>query len=211
MFTVKICGLTNLDDARWALEEGADYLGFVLYSKSPRCVTARQLVAIADGLPETVRMVGVFVNEAPVLVKEIAEACGLAAVQLHGDEDVNDFSGLEVPVWRAIRWKAGEWSPEPTVWKPERFLVDAPSPAYGGTGAKADWTAAAAFVAGHRAMLAGGLDPDSVGEAILRVKPLGVDVSSGVEMRPGRKDHKKVGAFIRAARSAAKEAGLENG
>ena len=204
MFTIKICGLTSLADARWAFEAGADYLGFVLYSKSPRAVTARLVAAIADGLPRDARLVGVFVNEAPILVKEIAEACGLAAVQLHGDEDSGDVAGLTVPVWRAIRWKAGIWSPAPAAWKPERFLMDAHSRSYGGTGAKTDWEAAAAFAAGHRAMLAGGLDAVDVGEGIRRVKPLGVDVSSGVEQAPGKKNYKKVAAFIKAARDAAR-------
>ena len=200
MLSVKICGLTNLDDARWALEAGADYLGFVLYPESPRCVTFQELCQISDHLPNGVRKVGVFVNESPIVVKQVVEAAGLTVVQLHGDEDPVDFLAMPVPVWRAIRLKDGRWSPNPLMWMPERFVLDAFSPAYGGTGMKVDWDAAEAFAAGHRCMLAGGLHPDNVAEAIRRVRPSGVDVSSGVEREPGRKDHEKITAFIRAAR-----------
>ena len=200
MISIKICGITNLDDARWALEEGADYLGFVLYSKSPRCVTASELCRIVDGLPDTAKRVGVFVNEAPVLVKTIAEAGGLHAVQLHGDETAFEYSGLTIPVWRAVRLEDMAWTPDPVHWAAERYVIDATSPDYGGSGLTADWDAAEIFAARYRSMLAGGLHPDNVAEAIRRVQPMGVDVSSGVESSPGKKDHKKVAAFIRAVR-----------
>jgi len=205
MLAIKICGLTNLNDARWALEAGADYIGFVLYPKSPRAITVKDLIRIVDDLPETTKKVGVFVNEAPILIKRIVSACGLTAVQLHGDEDPLDFAEIGVPVWRAVRLQDGKWNPAPSAWGPERFVMDAFSPAFGGTGIKVDWDAARQFAAGHRAMLAGGLDSETVGEAVRQVRPLGVDVSSGVESAPGKKDHKKVAAFIRAARDAEKE------
>ncbi len=205
MLAIKICGLTNLDDARWALEAGADYLGFVLYPKSPRAITVNDLIRISDDLPETTKKVGVFVNETPILVKQVARVCGLTAIQLHGDEAPLDFTGTEVPIWKAIRFQDRKWTPAPAAWAPERFVMDAASPAFGGTGTKVDWDAARQFAAGHRAMLAGGLDPETVGAAIRLVRPLGVDVASGVELAPGRKDHKKVVAFIRAAREAEKE------
>lgn len=205
MLTVKICGLTNLDDARWALEAGADYLGFVLYPKSPRAITLKDLVRITDELPETAKKVGVFVNEAPILIKEIAEVCGLCAAQVHGDEDPADFAGMGIPIWRAIRLQEGRWIPGPDLWTPERYVMDAYSPAFGGTGLKVDWSVARVFAAGHRSMLAGGLDPETVGDAIRHVHPIGVDVSSGVERVPGRKDYKKVAAFVQAVRDAEKE------
>ena len=205
MLAIKICGLTNLDDARWALEAGADYLGFVLYPKSPRAITVKELIRITDDLPETAKKVGVFVNEAPVLVKQVANACGLAAVQLHGDEEPLDFAGIGVPLWRAIRLQEGNWNPAPGAWAPERFVMDGFSPAFGGAGIKVDWTAASQFASHHRAMLAGGLDPETVRDAIVRVRPIGVDVSSGVELAPGRKDFKRVAAFIQAVRDAEKE------
>lgn len=202
MLAIKICGLTTLDDARWAIEVGADYLGFVLYPKSPRCITVSELKRLTDELPLEVCKVGVFVNEAPILVKEVAEVCGLTAVQLHGDEDPDDYGHLGISVWRAIRLRDAKWEPDPKMWAPERFVLDAFSPAYGGTGTTLDWAAAGAFSRHHRSMLAGGLTHENVGEAIRLVKPLGVDVSSGVELAPGRKDHRKVAAFIRAAREA---------
>lgn len=209
MLAVKICGLTNLDDARQALDAGADYLGFVLYAKSPRCLSAQELGRIAGRLPGTARKVGVFVNESPARIREIAGDCGLSAVQLHGDELPGDYRDVGAPLWRAIRLQDGTWCPAPGDWTVERYVMDAFSPAYGGSGMTLDWAAAGAFAGRQRAMLAGGLTEDNVGEAIRLVKPLGVDVASGVELVPGRKDHAKVVAFIRAARAA--EAALGNG
>lgn len=204
-YAIKICGLTTFDDACQALEAGADYLGFVLYPQSPRAVTLKALESIVCRLPGTAKKVGVFVNETPEQVKEVAALCGLAAVQLHGDEDPLAFQGMTVPVWRAVRLQEGLWKPDPWDWAPERFVMDAASPAYGGSGVKVDWAAAEKFAAQHWSLLAGGLDPDTVGAAIRAVCPAGVDVSSGVEAEPGRKDHAKVSAFIRAARAAFRE------
>ncbi len=206
-FAIKICGLTTFDDACQALEAGADFLGFVLYSKSPRAVTLKTLESIVCRLPDRVRKVGVFVNETPEMIKEVASVCGLAAVQLHGDEDPLAFQGMPVPVWRAVRLQEGLWKPDPWDWAPERFVMDAASPAYGGSGVKVDWAAAERFAVQHWSLLAGGLTPENVGDAIKAVGPAGVDVSSGVEAEPGRKDHAKVAAFIRAAREAS--AGME--
>jgi phosphoribosylanthranilate isomerase len=203
MFTVKICGLTNIDDARWALEEGADYLGFVMYPKSPRYVTPENLAHIVDHLPEHACPVGVFVNEEPILVKQIVSACRLVAVQLNGDEDPADFRDLGVPLWRSVRLEEGRWSPSPEQWKVDRFVLDVVSPAYGGTGEEIDWKEGRKFASQHRAMLAGGLRPETVAEAIRQVRPIGVDVSSGVESLPGKKDFRKVAAFIANARAAA--------
>lgn len=205
MLAIKICGLTNLDDARWAIEEGADYLGFVLYPKSPRYVPVKELRRLVENLPEGIAKVGVFVNEAPIMVKEVAGVCGLSAVQLHGDEDPDDYTGMPVPVWRSVTLREGRWVPDPRMWAADRFVVDAFSPGYGGSGIKVDWVAAGKFASGCRCMLAGGLTVDNVGQAIRLVNPLGVDVSSGVEQTPGRKDHKKVAAFIRAVRDAEAE------
>lgn len=205
MFTIKICGLTNLNDARWALEEGADFLGFVLYTGSPRHVTAEALAKIVDQLPDRARPVGVFVNAEPLLVKQIVTACRLVAVQLNGDEAPENYAGIGVPVWRAVRFASGVWSPSPAHWKVDRFVLDAASPAYGGTGLKIDWEAGRDFAQHHRAMLAGGLEPESVAEGIKQVRPLGVDVSSGVERSPGIKDLHKVSAFIAKAKAAAEE------
>jgi len=204
MISIKICGLTNVVDALWALEQGAEYLGFVLYRKSPRCVTAGQLKAICDALPATSKCVGVFVNESAEFVQKVWEECRLSAIQVHGDEDASCFLRVTIPVWRAVRLQEGEWTPSPTGWPAERYVIDAASPEYGGTGVTADWDAAASFSARHRSMLAGGLHPGNVAEAIRRVNPIGVDVSSGVESLPGKKDLGKIMAFIQAVRDGDK-------
>jgi phosphoribosylanthranilate isomerase len=208
MVSIKICGLTSLDDARRAVELGADYLGFVLYRKSPRYVPAPRLQAIAEALPERARMVGVFVNEAPAIVRQLAHACRLHAVQVHGDEDAGDFGGMPVPVWRAVRLVEGRWTPDPAAWSVDRYVMDATTTEYGGSGVRVDWDEAAGFAHARRAMLAGGLDATNVAEAIRRVRPLGVDVASGVESGPGVKDPRKVAAFIEAARAAGKTLGM---
>lgn len=200
---VKICGITSLADAELAVGAGADYIGFVLYEKSPRHVTAGRISEIVGKLPGSVRAVGVFVNMGPDDVRRVASDCGLYAVQLHGAEPAAAFKGFGLPVWRAVRFFAHAWDPAPSLWDPDRFLMDAAAPEYGGSGRKTDWDAARELARERRAMLAGGLTPGNVAEAIGSVRPLGVDVSSGVEAAPGRKDALKVREFVRNARTAA--------
>lgn len=200
---VKICGLTNVADALAALDAGADCLGFVMYPPSPRGLNEDQLFDITAALPTETRRVGVFVNETPETVARVAARCGLYAVQIHGDESPAGFAALPCTVWRAVRWKGSGWVPAPEQWPAERYVVDAASPQYGGSGALADWTAAQAMARRYRVMLAGGLGPDNVADAVRRVRPLGVDVSSGVEQVPGRKDTVKMQDFVRRARQAA--------
>jgi len=200
---IKICGLTNRDDAAAALGAGADYLGFVLYAESPRGIRATQLRRILDKAGEIRNAVGVFVNRPRAEVLKIAEDCGLCAVQIHGDEAAEEFKDMPLPVWRALRLKGGECIPEPSAWPAERYVADASAPGlYGGTGLKTDWTAAAALARSRKVMLAGGLTPENVADAVRTVRPAGVDVAGGVEQLPGRKDRRKIEAFIRAARSA---------
>ena len=200
---VKICGLTNRDDALHALECGADYIGFVLYAQSPRGISPMQLARIMDELPGTCRAVGVFVNMARRGVEQVAKDCRLHVAQLHGDEPAADFAGFSGQLWRAVRFQGGEWAPAPDGWPAESYVVDsAAGRSYGGTGVVGDWTAAAKFAASHRTMLAGGLNPGNVAEAIRAVRPAGVDTASGVESGPGRKDPARVREFIRAARGA---------
>jgi phosphoribosylanthranilate isomerase len=198
---VKICGLANRDDAQHALDCGADYLGFVLYPKSPRGITPKQLRRILDGLRGTARAVGVFVNEPPAAVRATARECGLFAVQIHGDETPDGFEDLGVTLWRAVRRDARGWSPPPACWHAERYVVDASVPGkYGGTGVAGDWRKAKELAEKCRVMLAGGLTPENVAEAIRAIRPAGVDVASGVEASPGKKDPEKVRRFIEAAK-----------
>lgn len=186
-----------------ALDLGADYLGFVLYAKSPRGISPTKLFGILDKVDGIRNAVGVFVNRPRAEVARIVSDCGLCAAQIHGDEAADEFQGLAWPVWRAVGLKAGNCRPDPADWPATRYVVDAAvTGLYGGTGKTADWAAAADLAARHPVMLAGGLTPDNVGDAIRTVRPVGVDVASGVEAEPGRKDLGKMRAFIQAARSA---------
>lgn len=207
---VKICGITNADDAAAAVDAGADALGFVFYAKSPRCVDAPLVKRIVAGLPPFVLPVGVFVNEDAKKVRDLMDACGLALAQLHGDETAAYCESLGRPVLKAFRLRGpadllslAEFKGRAGV---RGFVVDAfSSTTYGGTGEVGDW-ALAAEVAGHApVLLAGGLTAENVRDAIQRVRPYGVDVSSGVEASPGKKDQAKVRAFIEAAKLVSQE------
>jgi len=205
MVKIKMCGITNVDDARVAVEAGADALGFVMYRKSPRFVEPAVVKAIVAGLPPFMLPVGVFVNEEPARVRTLMDECGLALAQLHGDETAPYCQDLGRPVLKALRLKdrgtflaLAEFSGRANV---RGFLIDAFSDqAYGGTGQTVDWGLAQEVAQSMPVVLAGGLTPVNVAEAIARVRPYGVDVSSGVELSPGKKDHRKVKAFIHAAR-----------
>lgn len=202
---IKICGITNEEDARVAVEAGADALGFILYRRSPRFVEPAAVKRIIGGLPPFVAAVGVFVNEEAAVVRRLMDECGFTLAQLHGDEPASYCEGLGRPAMKALRLKdrgtfllLAEFQGRANV---RAFVLDAFSEqAYGGTGQTVDWTLAAEAARASRVLLAGGLTPDNVAEAIRQVRPYGVDVSSGVEMRPGQKDHAKVRAFVQAAR-----------
>ncbi|MGH7206209.1 MAG: phosphoribosylanthranilate isomerase [Nitrospiraceae bacterium] len=204
---IKICGITNAEDAQAVVEAGADALGFVFYHKSPRFVEARLVKQIVAELPPFVLPVGVFVNEDVKVVRDLMDECGLALAQLHGDENASYCETLARPVLKAIRLHnrdsllaVGEYIGRAQV---RGFVLDAFSEnAYGGTGLAADWPLAAEVAKASPVLLAGGLTPENVQEAIRTVRPYGVDVSSGVEASPGKKDHAKIQAFIQAARLA---------
>jgi phosphoribosylanthranilate isomerase len=199
MVKIKICGITNLEDAKVAVAAGADALGFVMYRKSPRFVEPAVVKSIVATLPPFVLPVGVFVNEEPDRVRALMDECGLALAQLHGDETAPYCQDLGRPVMKALRLKdRGSFHGRANV---RGFLIDAFSDqAYGGTGQTVDWTLAQEAARATPIVLAGGLTPANVAEAITQVRPYGVDVSSGVELSPGKKDHNKVKAFIDAAR-----------
>lgn len=205
MVKIKICGITNVDDGNVAVAAGADALGFVMYRKSPRFVEPGVVRAIVAGLPPFVLPVGVFVNEEVDRVRTLMDECGLALAQLHGEETAVYCQQLGRPVLKALRLKdrgtflaLAEFQGRANV---RGFLIDAFSEqAYGGTGQTVDWTLAQEVAQSTPIVLAGGLTPANVAEAITRVCPYGVDVSSGVELSPGKKDPKKVKAFIAAAR-----------
>ena len=201
---IKICGITNLEDAQVAVHAGADALGFIFFSQSPRVVEHTVVKTIVNQLPPFVLPIGVFVNEEQCVVRNIMEECRLGLAQLHGDETPSYCETLGRPVLKGIRLRdrgsflaLAEYKGRSGV---RGFVLDAFSEsAYGGTGKVADWGLAAEATKAAPILLAGGLSPENVQEAIQKVQPYGVDVSSGVEASPGKKDPIKVQAFIRAA------------
>ena len=199
---LKICGITSLDDAAHAVEQGATALGFVLWPRSPRFVPRDDVARIVAQLPATVTTVGVFVNESSEEIARTMERTNLTAIQLHGDEPPAYGNALAWPILRSVTLEtafkvAQEWSDDTTL------LLDAADPERrGGTGQQVDWQAAAELAAAHRVVLAGGLTPGNVAEAIARVHPYGVDVSTGVEDAPGVKNPAKVSQFLMCARKA---------
>lgn len=205
MVKIKICGITNPEDAAWAVSAGADALGFVLYRKSPRYVEPAVVRNIVASLPPFILPIGVFVNEEAAVVRTLVDDCGLAMAQLHGDETAAYCRTLGRPALKALRVRdrgtflaLAEFQEGGRV---RGFVIDAFSEqAYGGTGQTVDWTLAAEAARSVPVILAGGLTPGNVSSAIHRVRPYGVDVSSGVEACPGKKDPAKVKAFIEAAR-----------
>ena len=202
---VKICGITNPQDAQVAISAGADALGFVFFSESPRFIQPRVARQIIAHFPPFVIPVGIFVNAELNVVQETMQECGLALAQLHGDETPEYCETLHRPVIRGIRLKKRGSLLAMADYKGRAgvrgFIVDAYSKsAYGGTGITADWDLAAEAAEEAPIILAGGLTPDNVQEAIQKVKPHGVDVSSGVEASPGKKDPVKVQAFIQAVK-----------
>ena len=200
---VKICGITNLDDAHHAAACGADALGFVFYPGSPRFVdpdTARRIIV---ELPPLVTTVGLFVNEPSARIREMVDFCGLNTVQLHGDEEPDQCCYPPCRVIKALRLRGDMQSSQFAVYKVSALLLDAFVPnQFGGTGHRCDWEQAATVASQHRVILAGGLNPENVAEAVRQVHPYGVDVSSGVEEKPGQKDPEKVARFIRMAKEA---------
>ena len=200
---VKICGITNEDDALFAVAMGADAVGFI-FAPSPRQVAAQQVYDITRRLPPEILTVGVFRDEHPSRVIDTVNRAGLKAAQLHGHET----PGMVADVAASIRWVikvvvAG--SPDArraNEFGTDLIMVEGPKP---GSGQVFDWTLVDEVAQGPRIILAGGLDPDNVAEAVRITRPWGVDVASGVEKAPGRKDALKVKAFIERARAAAPE------
>ena len=199
---VKICGITRREDAEAAVGAGADALGFVFWPGSPRYIDPFRARAIRSVLPPFVTAVGVFVDQPAEHVNGVAGLVQLGAVQLHGEESIGYAQTMHRPVVKAIALHddAGSAADDVEIW-PERVLVllDVHDPVRrGGTGRTIDWSAAAAVARRRRVVLAGGLTAENVGEAIARVRPFGIDVSSGVELSPGIKDHGRLKALFEA-------------
>jgi phosphoribosylanthranilate isomerase len=208
MVKVKICGITNLKDARQALEAGAAFIGFNFYQRSPRYITPRAAKRIMQSLPKKAKAVGVFVNEKEDTMLTMVRQIGLSHVQLHGEESPETVARLQrtIPVIKAVRVRKSFSTSELSRYKnASAFLLDGfDRRRRGGSGKSFRWDIARhAKRAGH-IFLAGGLTPDNIGEAIRSARPYAVDVCSGVEAKPGKKDPEAVIDFIRAARAAQK-------
>ena len=201
---VKICGITNLADAQAAVEAGADALGFIFHEKSPRRMTIPAVAEISKQLPPFVLRVGVFVNAPEELVTRAIGECGLGLLQFHGDEPPEFCTRFGLMSMKAFRIRDAESLKDLPKYPTEAWLLDAYSAEnLGGTGEKFNWDLAIeAQKFGKPVFLAGGLTPENVAAAIRKVKPFGVDVSSGVESSPGKKDHTRVRAFITNVRQA---------
>ena len=200
---IKICGLTRPEDVRAAVEAGADAIGFVFYPPSPRAVDAERAAALAALLPPFVTAVGLFVNPAPAHVADVLARVPLQLLQFHGDESEADCARYGRPWIKAARMRPGVDLLEFASCHPcaSGILVDAFVDGYGGGGRTFDWSLIPAGF-GRPLVLSGGLDADNVGEAIRRVRPWAVDVSSGVESAKGIKDAAKIAAFIAGVRGA---------
>ena len=205
---IKICGITRKEDAWAAVDAGADALGFVFVPGTPRFIEPERAASITRHLPPFVSCVGLFVNADPALIRAAVTEARLDTVQLHGDEspEVGLLLRGQVRVIQAFRVQGPEILLQlPNYRKSaDAWLLDAYVPgAAGGTGARFDWNLAVeARELGHPLILAGGLKPENIADAVRQVRPFAVDVSSGVEISPGRKESEKVQRLIAAARSA---------
>ena len=197
---VKICGITRPEDAMAAVDAGAGAIGFIFWPASPRFIDPYRARKIAAMLPPFVTPVGVFVNQPIDYMNGVSSLVRLGAVQLHGDETPDVATSLARPVIKALSLGAGDVRAWPA---DVRLLLDVHDPvARGGTGRTIDWTAAADVAARREILLAGGLTPDNVADAVARVRPFGIDVSSGVESAPGIKDHQRLRALFEAVHDA---------
>jgi len=207
MTKIKICGIKTLPDALAAIEAGTDYLGFNFYPKSVRFVekeTCAEITSVLKRGHPQIKLVGVFVNSSVDEVKNILEFCSLDFAQLHGDETPEMVTAFNGKAFKAIRLSPQfvETSVHPflSVDSPALLVDAAVKGVYGGSGVTADWSAAAELAKKYPLLLAGGLTPENVADAVGRVKPWGVDVASGVESTPGEKDAEKMSAFVKAVK-----------
>jgi phosphoribosylanthranilate isomerase len=206
MTKIKICGIKTVDDALAAMEAGADLIGFNFYQKSPRYIevdTCRNIVSVMRRYGASITFVGVFVNTSAGEIQATMEICGLNLAQLHGDEPshiLNVLNGKAFKAFRGIPKDLDGFAKQDA----PAFLIDASVKGiYGGSGVIADWEIAAQLSKQYPLLLAGGLTPENVAQAVRQVKPWGVDVASGVEDVPGRKDMNKMKAFMQAVRRPA--------
>jgi phosphoribosylanthranilate isomerase len=200
---IKICGITNAADAGLCVECGVDALGFIFVERTPRYVTPDAAARIVATLPPFVTPVGVFWDHAPGHVKAVAEQCGLGALQFHGEEPPEDLQDYRLPVIKTLKVAVAADLARMAGYRVAAFLLDSPSRwSEGEARPPIPWDVAADAARRHPVLLSAGLTPDNVAEAVRRVRPYGVDVNSGVEASPGRKDESRVRRFVTEARAA---------
>ena len=202
MTKIKICGIKNVTDALAAMDAGADLIGFNFYPKSPRYIEVGRCRDIMSVMRKYghITYVGVFVNSSVEEIRATMETCGLSLAQLHGDETPEMLSALNGKAFKAFRGIPIDVNGFVRNGDPALLVDAAVKGVYGGSGVTADWSAAAELAKTYPLLLAGGLTPENVADAVRQVKPWGVDVASGVESEPGRKDAAKMSAFIKAVR-----------
>ena len=200
---VKICGITNLKDALLACDAGADAIGFIFYEKSPRYVNPMQVGKIIKELPPLITTVGVFVNQEEEHLRRVGQETGIDIYQLHGDESPEFCRLFGAKVIKAYRIKGKETIAELPKYQVFAYLLDTYHEGLsGGTGQVFNWEIAVEAKRYGRIVLAGGLTPENVSDAVVKVRPYAVDVSTGVELEPGKKDENKLRKFIQSAKRA---------
>ena len=198
MTEIKICGITNIDDALCAAESGADAVGFILHPPSPRYIAPERAKEIIAALPPGIATVGVFVNREAEEVRQMAADCGLDLIQLHSDESP-EYCGRFSPerIIKAVFPRTPEDLRALAAYRVRAFLIDSREAGrYGGTGKRADWGLAARLSKERPLILAGGLSIENIGEALTAVAPVAVDINSGIEKAPGIKDHDRMKRII---------------
>jgi phosphoribosylanthranilate isomerase len=211
MVYVKVCGITNVQDAQLAVEFGASAIGMVFWPESPRFVDPKKAAIVRSVLPPSVLPVGVFVDQSVSYVRRVAEIIHLGAVQLHGCESYEYCQSIGLPIIKAVTVENGKlMTALSDVPETATVLLDAHDPVKkGGTGKSIDWEYARSVARSRKVILSGGLRPETVALGVRTVQPFGVDVSSGVEEYPGRKDPARLRSFFKALASV--EVGLPDG
>ncbi len=201
---IKICGITNVEDASISVDYGADAIGFVFYPQSSRYISPDKAAQITAIMPPFVSVVGIFVDASFEFIKEVINKVDIDVVQLHGNESPDFCKMFDCKIIKAFRIQNAETLEVCKNYLNISWLLDAFNPdLIGGTGKVFDWQIALkARLLNPRIILSGGLTPENVADAIQKVRPMAVDVSSGIEKSPGKKDHQKLKAFIKAAKLA---------
>lgn len=205
MTRVKICGIKRFQDAVCAVESGADALGFIFYSKSKRYISPADARDIIEKLPPFISLVGVFVNYSVQDINHTIDKAGINTIQLHGDESPSFCNNFKIPVIKTIRISDNLNSKLIESFNVQAILFDTfKEEEYGGTGSVFNWDIVKTAGITNNIIISGGLNPENVHEAVSKIKPYAVDVSSGVEASPGIKDHLKINKFIEAVNNASK-------